>query len=72
MADEGSGEYMVVNATLEGFGLPLDMARFAMASTTAALIAGTATDDSPKPSATVLLYALDALLDDSDEPGGGV
>ncbi|WP_268765805.1 DUF5677 domain-containing protein [Leifsonia sp. Root227] len=72
LADEGSGEYMVVNATLEGFGLPLDMARFAMASTTAALIAGTATDDSPKPSATVLLYALDALLDDSDEPGGGV
>jgi hypothetical protein len=71
LADEGSGDYMVVSATLAGLGLPLDMARFAVAITTAALIAGSATDDSPKPSATVLLYALDALLDDSDDDANG-
>ena len=66
LADEGSGKYMVVDATMEGFDMPLEMGRNAMANTTAALLAGTATDDDPKPSVAVLLYALNALLEDAE------
>jgi hypothetical protein len=68
LADEGSGEYMVIGPTLDGFAMPLDMGRYAMANTTAALLAGTATDGDPKPSVAVLLFALEALMDDGQGP----